>query len=194
MDGAGKFAPHLVEETYNLEDALVVAGFLNSFIRHADAVKIANLAQIVNVIAPLLTRGDELLIQPTFYPFEMFAQRGQGEALRVAVEGPSYNGKTHGQVTCIDSSAIWDGDKLHVFLTNRSLTELATVRVRVSDRTIASLHSAEVLAGTDAKAANTFEQPDAVCARPFADVRIADGGATLTLPALSVLAATVRLE
>ena len=194
MDGAGKFAPRLVEEIYNLEDALVVAGFLNSFIRHADVVKIANLAQIVNVIAPLLTRGDELLIQPTFYPFEMFAQRGQGEALRVAVEGPSYNGKTHGQVTCIDSSAIWDGDKLHVFLTNRSLTELATVRVRVSDRTIASLHSAEVLAGTDAKAANTFEQPDAVCARPFADVRIADGGATLTLPALSVLAATVRLE
>ncbi|MCU0522915.1 MAG: alpha-N-arabinofuranosidase, partial [Anaerolineae bacterium] len=73
MDGEGKHAPHLVEEIYNLEDALVVAGFLNSFVRHADVVKIANLAQIVNVIAPLQTRGDELLIQPTFFPFEMFA-------------------------------------------------------------------------------------------------------------------------
>ncbi len=54
-DGHGTVAPHLIEEVYNLEDALVVAGFLNSFIRHADVVKIANLAQVVNVIAPLLT-------------------------------------------------------------------------------------------------------------------------------------------
>ena len=52
MNGRGKFAPHLIEEEYNLEDALVVAGFLNSFIRHADVLKIANIAQIVNVIAP----------------------------------------------------------------------------------------------------------------------------------------------
>ncbi len=53
-NGRGKFAPPLIEEHYNLEDALVVAGFLNSFIRHADSVKIANIAQIVNVIAPIL--------------------------------------------------------------------------------------------------------------------------------------------
>ena len=61
-DGQGQFAPHLIEEVYNLEDALVVAEFLNSFVRHADSVKIANIAQIVNVIAPLLTRGDETLV------------------------------------------------------------------------------------------------------------------------------------
>ena len=55
MDGRGATAPRLIEEVYNLEDSLVVAGFLNSFIRHADIVKIANLAQVVNVIAPLMT-------------------------------------------------------------------------------------------------------------------------------------------
>jgi alpha-N-arabinofuranosidase len=82
IDGEGKRAPHLMEEVYNLEDALVVAGFLNSFIRHADAVKIANLAQIVNVIAPILTRGDDLLIQPTYYPFKMFSDRREGMACR----------------------------------------------------------------------------------------------------------------
>jgi alpha-L-arabinofuranosidase len=194
MDGEGKFAPHLVEEIYNLEDALVVAGFLHSFIRHADVLKIANLAQIVNVIAPLLTRGDELLIQPTFYPFEMFAQRGQGEALRVAVDGPTYSGKTHGPATYVDASAILDGDALHVFLTNRSLVEAAPVRVQVSDRAIASLRSAEALTGPDAKAANSFAQPDAVRARSFADVKIADGGANLALPPLSVVAATFGLK
>jgi len=66
-DGQGKFAPHLIEEVYNLEDALVVAGFLNSFIRHADVLKIANIAQIVNVIAPILTDGDKMLLQSTFF-------------------------------------------------------------------------------------------------------------------------------
>ena len=80
MDGEGKHAPHLIEEVYNLEDALVVAGFLHSFIRHADVVKIANIAQIVNVIAPVLTRGDQMLVQSIFYPFEMFSKR-QGRRL-----------------------------------------------------------------------------------------------------------------
>ena len=73
VNGHGKFAQHLVEEEYNLEDALVVAGFLNSFIRHADIVKIANLAQIVNVIAPILTRGDQMLLQSIYYPFLIYA-------------------------------------------------------------------------------------------------------------------------
>ena len=66
VDGAGKFAPHLLEEVYNLEDAFVVAGFLNSSVRHADVVKIANLAQIVNAIALLMTRGEELLVQSIY--------------------------------------------------------------------------------------------------------------------------------
>jgi len=96
MNGEGKFAPHLIEEEYNLEDALVVAGFLQSFIRHADVVKIANIAQIVNVIAPVLTRGDEMLIQSIFYPFEMVSRRRDGVALRVIVDGPIYESTRHG--------------------------------------------------------------------------------------------------
>ena len=194
MDGAGKHAPHLVEEIYNLEDALVVAGFLNSFVRHADVVKIANLAQIVNVIAPLLTRGDELLVQPTFYPFEMFAKRGKGVALRVAVSGPSYVGQTHGSVTYVDSSAILDGDSLQLFLTNRSLANEATVRVALLDRSIAALKNGQVLAGSDPKAANSFEDPLKVAPRTLTDIRIAGGEAILVVPPLSVTAATLALR
>ncbi len=193
-DGAGKFAPHLVEEIYNLEDALVVAGFLHSFVRHADVLKIANLAQIVNVIAPLLTRGDEVLIQPTFYPFEMFAQRGTGEALRVTMSGPSYVGQAHGSVTYVDSSAILDGDSLQIFLTNRSLADEATVRVTVLDRSIAALRNGQVLEGSDPKAANSFEEPFKIAPRALSDVRIAGGEAILVVPPLSVTAATLALR
>ena len=86
-DGEGKIAPALIEEDYNFEDALVVAQFLNSFIRHADMVKIANLAQVVNVIAPLKTRGDELLKQATFYAFRLFSECKNGRSIRLGVVG-----------------------------------------------------------------------------------------------------------
>lgn len=193
MDGEGKHAPHLIEEVYNLEDALVVAGFLNSFIRHADVVKIANLAQIVNVIAPILTRGDDLLIQSIFYPFEMFARRRDGVALRPLVQGPAYEGKTNGRVTYVDASAILAAGEVHIFASNRAPDDAALISVSLADGSIVSLASAELLTGPNAQAANSFEQPDAVCARPFTDVRIADGRASFELPPLSVAALTLRL-
>ena len=193
VDGEGKFAPHLIEEEYNLEDALVAAGFLNSFIRHADVVKIANLAQIVNVIAPILTRGDAMLLQSVFYPFEMFSRRRNGISLQPIVAGPAYEGKTNGRVNYIDASAILDGDRLHVFAMNRNFTESARVQVQVADRKISALESAESLTGPNAKATNTFEQPDTVKAQPFTDAQIVAGQAEVNLAPLSVTALTFRL-
>ncbi len=193
-NGQGTFAPHLVEEVYNLEDALVVAGFLNCFLRHADMVKIANLAQIVNVIAPVLTRGDEMLIQSTFYPFEMFASRREGVSLRPAVTGPSYESKSYGKARFVDAGAILGEARLHVFLINRSLEESAPVRVKLADGRIASAESAEILTGADAKAANSFESPDAVRSRPLTDVKVAGGAGTITLPPLSVAAITFLVD
>ncbi len=194
MDGEGKFAPRLIEEVYNLEDALVVAGFLNSFIRHADAVKIANLAQIVNVIAPILTRGDEMLIQSIFHPFEMFSRRRDGISLKPVVNGPVYEGKTNGVVHYIDASAILNGERLHVFITNRSLDEAARVQINIADKSIAAMESAELLTGPDAQASNSFEQPDVINPIPFTERVIAKGRAEVELAPLSVSAMTFRLE
>jgi alpha-N-arabinofuranosidase len=194
MDGQGKFAPHLIEEPYNLEDALVVAGFLNSFIRHADGLKIANIAQIVNVIAPILTDGDQMLIQSIYYPLAMYTKRRTGMALHPVVQGPAYEGKTNGQVNVIDTSAILDANRLHVFATNRNMEETATVHIELADQTIVALDSAEILSGPEPKALNSFEQPDLIRARPFRAVSIADGLATATLPPLSVAAMTFQLE
>lgn len=171
----------------------MVAGFLNSFIRHADVVKIANIAQIVNVIAPVMTRGDELLIQSIFYPFEMFSKRREGVSLWPIINGPRYESASHGEVNYVDSSAILGDDLLHVFLTNRHLSENGTVKINLVDRAIVSLSSAELLTGPAPQAANSFEQPNLVVARPFADVQIADGQATLTMPPLSVVALTFKL-
>ena len=193
MDGEGKVAPHLIEEAYNLEDALVVAGFLHSFVRHADVLKIANLAQIVNVIAPLITRGDDLLVQSIFYPLAMFASRRDGEALRLAVDGPRYEGAGNGEVDYVDASAILDGDRLHLFLTNRSLTEPAPVALAIADRAVTACEAAEILTGPEAKAANSFAEPELIKTREFTAVATEDGEVRCELPPLSFAALTVRL-
>jgi alpha-N-arabinofuranosidase len=193
MNGEGKFAPHLIEEIYNLEDALVVAGFFNSFIRHADVLKIANIAQIVNIIAPLQTRGDDLLVQTIFYPFEMYASRREGTSLRVVTEGPTYF-SSYGDATLVDSSAIINGDQLHVFATNRSLDQSTRVEVTLADGQITALKNGELLTGAAADTANTFEQPDMIRPQAFSAVDIADGRTTFELPPLSLAALTFRVN
>lgn len=193
-DGRGKIAPHLLEEVYNLEDALVAAGFLNSFIRHADSVKIACIAQIVNVIAPILTRGDEMVLQTIFYPIEMYTRRREGNALRVAIDGDSYQSKQYGQTKYLDASVIANGKTLHVFCTNRSLSDSMELDIRVGGAAIRKLVNAEIVAGTDPKAANTFENPNAVVAKSFNEIKIANGVAVTKLPPLSVMAATFELD
>jgi len=187
-------APSLLEEKYNLEDALAVAGFLHAFIRHADVVKIANLAQIVNVIAPVLTRGDELLLQTIFYPFMMFSRRRDGTALRTAVEGPGYESSTWGPLPLLDTSAVINGPRVHVFITNRCPDGPMEVAVDVSDGDIAALESAELLTGPDPKAGNTFDNPNVVRAEPWRDVIIKTGRAIFRMPPLSFAACTFRLD
>jgi alpha-N-arabinofuranosidase len=194
MEGEGKFAPHLIEEVYNLEDALVVAGFLHSFIRHADVVKIANIAQIVNVIAPILTRGDELLKQSIFYPFEMFSKRRQGISLRAAIEGPSYESKEHGIVAYADASAILDGQNLSVFVTNRHTDQKMSVLVKLADLSIISVESAEILAGPGAKAFNSYESPNVVSPSPYGEAVIKNGSLQFELPPLSFIALTASIH
>jgi alpha-L-arabinofuranosidase len=194
MNGRGKFAPHLIEEEYNLEDALVAAGFLNSFIRHADVLKIANIAQIVNVIAPILTRGNEMLLQSIYYPFVMYAQRREGIALRPAVIGPAYDSPSYGRVNYIDTSAIRGDGVLHVFLTNRSSSESAAVDVEYPGGTITGCQSAEIVSGPTPTTTNTYAQPNLVTSQPLTTVQVAGGKASLTLPPLSVAAVTFKVN
>ena len=190
-DGQGKFAPPLLEEVYNVEDALVVGLFLNAFIRHADVVRIANLAQLVNVIGPILTRGDALLKQSIFYAFRMISTRKHGTALAGRVVGPGYDSPSYGQVDYLDQSAILDGNHLHVFAINRSLDEHMPLTVRLADGAITRVVSSETLHG-DPKAMNDFDDPDVVRAVPF-DGWTADGNAAADLPPVSLTATTFEL-
>jgi alpha-N-arabinofuranosidase len=192
-NSGGRMAAPLIEEIYNLEDALVAAGFLNSFIRHADSVKIANIAQIVNVIAPILTRGDELLRQSIYDVFRMYSTRRTGVSLRGVIDGPQYVSQQHGEVSYIDHSVILDGTKLKVFVVNRNPTAAAELRIALADGDITGLESAECLSGSDPKEANSFEEPDLLRAMACDPLVLRGGDAWLELPPLSVTAATLSL-
>jgi alpha-N-arabinofuranosidase len=191
-NGSGKFAPPLIEEHYNLEDALVVAGFLNSFIRHADVLKIANIAQIVNVIAPILTRGDDMLLQTIYYSFLMYAQRQDGIALQPVVKGPGYESASYGYVNDIDTSAILGDGLLHVFLVNRSIKETAEIEIDHGRGKLVSVISGEVVNGPGPDVRNTYENPNAISNQPLKTIKISEGKANVQLPPLSVSAITFR--
>ncbi len=189
--GGGRFAPHLLEERYNLEDALVVGAFLMSFLRHADSVKIANLAQLVNVIGPLLTDGDSLLKQSIFYAFKLFSDRKGGTALSARIYGPRYQTR-YGDVSYLDAAATLDGNSLNLFAMNRHTSEPMPLAVEVGGSEILRVGTSEIVHALSLDAENTFEAPDTVVAKPFEGWSTRDH-AIVELPPHSLVATTFQL-
>ena len=187
LQGGWTEAPRLNEETYNLEDALVVAQWMSVFLRRCNVLKIACLAQIVNVIAPILTTPTDLVKQTIFYPFLLFSRHASGRALDALVQSPEVETKRFGAVPLIDASACHDPatGKQAVFIVNRSQTEALPVEIVWQTGAPQRLDTVVQLAGSDPKAANTFEQPNVVVPRTLDAVPVRDGRAVLSLPPLS---------
>lgn len=190
LQGNWTEAPHLAEEMYNLEDALVVGQWLNVFLRKSHVLKIACVAQIVNVISWLHTRGDELLKHPSFYVFQLVSNYARGQALDVLVKAPHVETKKYGDVPVLDVSASYDeaSGEGAIFIVNRSLRENVVTELIWQDGCNPTICEAWQLAGDDPKALNTWENPDHLVARPIASPRVSDGRTTFQLPPLSFTA------
>lgn len=195
IDGAWSHAPHLLEEIYNLEDALVCAQFLNCFLRHTDIVKIACLAQIVNVIAPILTKPNGLLIQSIYYPFQLFSQHARGVSLTPIVDGPTYTAGTRGEVPMLDVSASFDSksDSIGIFVVNRSLTENVEVQISLGERRALSDAQTSVLTGSGPKAHNTWQEPSVIAPSDGTAVVDDNGKVATVVPSLGLTVIRVQL-
>jgi alpha-N-arabinofuranosidase len=191
-NGKGQFAPKLLEEIYNLEDALLVGGLLNTLIRRSDRVKVACLAQIVNVIAPLMTNENGILRQSTFYPYDMALKYARGRVLDLQVESETYpiraaDGRSSyardGQVPFVDVVGTYDksAGRVAVFVLNRDLVNERELALSFDDITPSSVVTAETITGNDLKAFNTFEEPNKVVATKLDGVK-AGGKMTIKLP------------
>ncbi len=183
--------PALIEEIYNLEDALVCAQYMNSFIRRADVVKVACLAQLVNVIAAVLTRPDGTLKQSIYYPFALYSKHASGISLTPAVDSPTYDAGDRGDVDFIDASASFNEESgtMSLFLVNRSVDQDATVTIDLSDRQITSEGTVQVMTGDDPKLSNTWEQPDSVVPTTGSS-QLDNGVLTIEVPKLGMAVAT----
>ncbi len=129
-------APHILEDVYNFADALVVGTMMNAILRHADRVKIACLAQLVNVIAPIMTEnGGRAWKQTIFYPFYFASNFARGKALQTVTEGSKYDTRWYTDVPDVDTAATLseDGDTLVIFAVNRDLKDEIVLETKLMD-------------------------------------------------------------
>jgi len=158
--GDGQRGRQILEERYNLEDALVVATFLNSLVNHADVVKIANMAQLVNVIAPIFTSDEGLFLQTIYYPLQLFAKNVKGNSLKLDVDVPGYKTKQWSDVPYLDVSGAIDGNTLLLNVVNRHKDQPIDATIALDDKSFAGELAIAEVNGADIKAGNDFGKTD----------------------------------
>jgi len=178
-------APRQLEDVYSVTDAVVVGSLLITLLRNADRVRAACLAQLVNVIAPIMTEpGGPAWRQTIFHPFAEASRHGRGRILHTVADGPSHDTAKHGTVPLLHSVAVaGDDGSTTVFAVNRDTTR--PMSLTVDPRGAVGPVTCSTLADPDRHARNTMAEPDRVVPRANADVRVEDGRVEVLLPPLS---------
>jgi len=175
-------APHQLEDIYNFEDALLVAGMMITMLKHADRLKIACIAQLVNVIAPIMTSDKSAWKQTIYYPFELISNYGRGKVLNTVCVVPSYESK-FGDAPYLDAIFTMneEKDELVLFVVNKDLEE--AMELNCDMRQFAGYQVKEhiVLRHDDVKAVNTEANPLNV-APVKGNGKVEDGRLKVTLP------------
>jgi len=182
-------APRQVEDYYTFLDAVVNGLMVNVLLRHADRVKIACLAQLVNVIAPILTEPNGRAIKQTiFYPYQDLTLYGsKGVSLLPQIKSPVYDDSEFGAVPYLDLAAVYDEESgaLNLFIANRNQTKNLTVEVDLGGFGDVSVIAHSTLADTDQDARNTINSPETVVPKMNGDAVVENGKLTSNLLPLS---------
>lgn len=158
-----------LEERYNLEDALVIAEFLNAFVRNADVVKMANMAQLVNVIAPIFTNETGMFKQTIYFPLQLFANNVYGTSLNVFVDCKTYDTKKffaglgetttqQSKVPYLDVSATYKDGEVVLCVVNRNKDEAITTDIISQNTAFNGTFKVYEVNGQDIKSSNDFDK------------------------------------
>ena len=170
-------APHQLEDVYDFADALLVGSLLITLLRHADRVKIACLAQLVNVIAPIMTAdGGPAWRQTIYYPFLHASVYGRGTVLQTQVTAPKYDCKDFTDVPVLDAVAVLDetGNELTIFAVNKDLEADLQLTCGLAGIGDFRVRQHLVLAHNDLNAVNTQDSPDTVRPHDHGNAAIED--------------------
>lgn len=154
--GAAARGRNALEEKYNLEDALVVAGFLNTFIRNAHIVKMANMAQLVNVIAPIFTNEKDMYRQTIYFPLAMYSANSHGVSLDAFVDSPTFDTEQWKSVPYLDVSVAYQEDNVVINVINRHKDLPITAEIQSQQGHFSGDFSVHEVNGPDIKTENTF--------------------------------------
>jgi len=182
------YAPRLLEDVYSVADAVVLGNLLITLLKNSDRVTSASLAQLVNVIAPIMTEpGGDVWRQTTFYPFATTSRLAAGMVLRPDIECATYPTKVHGDAPVIDSVATFDESDGSgaVFLVNRDTENAHTITLDVGELNPTVLHEALTLSDDDVYAKNTLADQNRVTLHPNDSATLEAGTITITLPPVS---------
>ncbi len=184
--------PGFLFQQNTLRDAMVAALNINIFTKHADRVKMANIAQMINVLqAMILTKDEKMVLTPTYHVFEMFKSYQDATALAIDIKSPWYN-KDASTVPAVSASAVRDKDgRLHIGLVNVDPNHAVAVTAKLAGAVPGSV-SGRVLTASAINSYNTFEQPAIVKPDAFTGASIESGVLKVVLPAKSVVMLDAR--
>ena len=179
--------PGFLYQQNTMRDALVAALTLNIFHHHADRVKMANIAQLANVLqAMILTDKEKMVLMPTYHVFEMFNVHQDATSLPTELTSPDYAWGTN-KIPAVSASASRDATgKVHVSLANTDPNHAIKVSCALRSITAKSV-SGRVLTAPEMNARNTFDAPNALEPQPFSGATLADEKLSVELPAKSVV-------
>jgi len=178
--------PGFLYQQNSLRDGLVAAIHFDIFNKHADRVRMANIAQTVNVLqAMILTQGPQIILTPTYHVFEMYTVHHDATLVPITYEAGSYtmNGET---IPAITASASRKDGLLHVTMSNLDANQPRAVTVQLQGARPTRV-TGRILTGSAIDAHNTFEKPTTVQPAPFTGAKIAGSTLTVQLPAKSVI-------
>ena len=184
--------PGFLYQQNTMRDAVVAAYNLNLFNNHADRVRGANIAQMVNVLqAMILTRGDQMVLTPTYHVFEMFTPHHDATLLPISLDHGTYSYSGE-DIPAVNASASRDSSgTIHVTLVNLDPEGARTVAGDIRGTSVSAV-TGRILTASAMNAHNTFEDPDALQPAAFRGARLAGGRLTIELPAKSVVVLELR--
>jgi alpha-N-arabinofuranosidase len=181
-------APPQLEDIYTLEDALLVGCMIISMLKRADRVKMACLAQLVNVIAPIMTANGGISWRQTiFFPYMHASVYGRGVSLKPLIQSPKYDSKEFTDVPMLESAVVYNEDQgqLTIFAVNRDLEDALELEVDIRQFSNYRMVEHSILENPDHKAKNSMDNPQNVVPHAGGDAALKDGRLSARLPKLS---------
>lgn len=183
--------PGFLYQQNTIRDAMIAGMVLNIFNNHADRVRGANLAQIVNVLqSVILTEGEKMLLTPTYHVMRMYKVHQDALLVPIDIDSPKYTfeGKS---IPAVTASASTKDGALNVSLTNVDFTKSHEISINVRGGKYSKV-SGEIVTSANVTDYNTFDKPQAIAAKEFKGAKLENGVLKLTVPAHSVVVLNLK--